>query len=325
MKLPGHIDVNTYLKQKFGHKVYKLALSSGCSCPNRDGTISTGGCSFCSSGGSGEFAASPKLSIVEQIEYGKALLENKLKNIDKAQLSYIAYFQSFTNTYAPVETLRTLFTEAISHRDISILSVATRPDCLSEACIEMLAELNKYKPVWIELGLQTIHDKTAEAINRGYKLAVFNSAVERLRAAGLEVIVHVILGLPGESEAMMLDTIQYISDMKRIFGIKLQLLHVLENTELGDRFLSEKSKLINNISDEEFDNRTGNIDELTARRLGLNITSIEQYIDIIKKCLRILPEDIIIHRITGDAPRKSLIYPGFSTDKKRILNAIKAD
>ncbi|MCQ2495400.1 MAG: TIGR01212 family radical SAM protein [Lachnospiraceae bacterium] len=322
MNIPGHIDVNTYLKNRFGHKVYKLALSSGCSCPNRDGLLGSRGCIFCSRGGSGDFAAPADMSVKEQIDFGKKLLANKLKATDINELSYIAYFQSFTNTYAPVEKLKALFTEAITQEEISILSIATRPDCLSDECIEMLSKLNKIKPVWVELGLQTIHEETAEYIKRGYRLEVFEDAVSRLHKAGIEIIVHIILGLPGESEEMMLDTVKYIAANKKISGIKLQLLHVLEDSELGDLYSEQLAKV---KSIPLIEQKERQIPMIAAKMLGLQITNIDQYISIIKKCLQILPKDIIIHRLTGDAPRKSLLYPLFSSDKKRILNAIKTD
>lgn len=307
-------DLSTYLKKRFGHKVYKISLSTGCTCPNRDGKISYGGCIFCSEGGSGDFAASAGLPVSEQIKSGKKLIEAKLKNFAPENISYIAYFQSFTNTYAPVEKLEKIFYETAEFDEISVISIATRPDCLSDDCIKMLEKLNTIKPVWIELGLQTIHEATAEYINRGYTLDIFENSLKRLKEAGIEVIVHVILGLPGESEEMMLETVRYLSELN-IDGIKLQLLHVLKHTRLGNIFLEQYSLLSDLYSDNELLLKT-------AEKLKLNIVSQEMYVDIVKKCIEIIPERIVIHRLTGDAPRKDLIYPLWSTDKKRILNSI---
>lgn len=307
-------DLSTYLINRFGHKVYKISLSTGCTCPNRDGKISYGGCIFCSEGGSGDFAAPAALSVKNQIENGKKLIKTKLKNIAPENISYIAYFQSFTNTYAPVEKLKTIFYEAAGFNEISVISIATRPDCLSDDCIKMLEKLNKIKPVWIELGLQTIHAATAEYINRGYALDIFENSLKRLKEAGIEVIVHVILGLPGETEEMMLETIKYLSGLN-IDGIKLQLLHVLNNTRLGNIFFEQYNLLSDLYSGNELLLKT-------AEKLKLNIISPEMYVDIVKKCIEILPEHIVIHRLTGDAPKKDLIYPLWSTDKKRILNSI---
>ena len=215
------------LKQRFGEKVYKLTLNGGMSCPNRDGKISFGGCIFCSEGGSGEFASAACLSIPEQIQDAKKRLSGK-----RPVNQYIAYFQAYTNTYGPLDHLRKIFTEAIEDLEIVLLSVATRPDCLPDDVVELLAELNKIKPVWVELGLQTIHETSARFIRRGYPLEVYTDAVERLNKHGIEVVTHVILGLPGETREMMLDTVKYLNTLP-IQGIKLQLLHVLEGTDLG--------------------------------------------------------------------------------------------
>lgn len=227
-------SLNSYLKNKFHTKVYKLALSSGLSCPNRDGKLSDTGCIFCSNGGSGEFASDCRLSITEQIEAAKEKVSLKIKNG-----KYIAYFQSFTNTYGNPEYLRQIFTEAISHPDIVALSIGTRPDCLPDEVLKLLNELNKIKPVWVELGLQTINEKTAEYINRGYKLDVFDSAVRALNTIHVDVIVHLIIGLPGESRTDMINSIRYVTAMN-IAGIKLQLLHVLKNTPLEKEYLLKK-------------------------------------------------------------------------------------
>ena len=276
------------LKKRFGEKVYRLALNGGMTCPNRDGTVGHGGCIFCSGGGSGEFASDPALSIREQIESGKERLSHK-----RPVNAYIAYFQAFTNTYAPVDYLRTIFTEAIAHPQVVLLSIATRPDCLQPEIVELLAQLNQIKPVWVELGLQTMHEDTAHDIRRGYPLSVFEDAVNRLRAAGLEVIVHTILGLPGEDQERMFETLHYLNDQD-IQGIKLQLLHVLKNTVLEKMYIN------------------GEFDVLT----------FEEYADILCDCLMELPPDMVVHRFTGDGPKKILVAPMWSADKKMVLNRL---
>lgn len=279
-------SLNSYLKEKFHTKVYKLALSSGLSCPNRDGTISNTGCIFCSNGGSGEFASDCRLSITEQIENAKSKVSRKIKDG-----KYIAYFQSFTNTYGDVSYLRRIFTDAMNHPDIVALSIGTRPDCLPEEVLTLLEELNQVKPVWIELGLQTVHEKTAEYINRGYKLEVFDKAVQSLNKIGIDVIVHLIIGLPGETKSDIIDSVKYVSSMN-ISGIKLQLLHVLKNTPLEKEYLLNKFEVL----------------------------SIEEYVDIVAECLMHIPENIVIHRLTGDGPKSLLLAPLWSGDKKRVLN-----
>lgn len=283
-----YYSFNQYLKEKFGCKVYKICINAGFTCPNRDGTLDTRGCIFCSAGGSGDFAESAALSVTEQIEKGKARVKNKIKSG-----KYIAYFQAFTNTYAPVETLRKKFTEAINHPDIVMLSVATRPDCLPEEVIELLKELNRIKPVSVELGLQTIHEKTAAYIRRGYPLACYDSAVKRLKAADIDTVCHIILGLPGESEQEMLESVEYVCK-SGINGIKLQLLHVLRGTDLAVDYAAGKFEVL----------------------------TMEVYLKIIKKCLEIIPKNIVIHRLTGDGAKKDLIAPLWSADKKKVLNAI---
>ncbi len=279
---------NNAMKKRFGCKIYKLTLSGGMTCPTRDGTLGTRGCIFCSASGSGEFAAKPCDSIKEQIENAKALISHKAGDAE-----YIAYFQDYTNTYAPVERLRQLFTEATKPDDIVALSVATRPDCLPDDVIAMLAELNQTKPVFIELGLQTIHESTAEYIRRGYTLDIFEDAVRRLKEADIEVIVHIIIGLPFETEEMIYDTVRYLAKMK-IDGIKLQLLHVLENTDLADEYRSGRFEVL----------------------------SMDKYIDILENCIRLLPAETVIHRLTGDGAKKELIAPLWSADKKNVLNTI---
>ena len=283
-----YYSFNRYLRNRFGCKVYKISINGGFTCPNRDGTCGTRGCIFCSAGGSGDFAEDPRLSVTQQIEKGKLRVQNKIKSG-----KYIAYFQAFTNTYAPVEVLRKKFTEAIEHPDIVMLSVATRPDCLPDDVIDLLAQLNTIKPVSVELGLQTIHQKSADYIRRGYNLACFDDAVCRLKEAGLEVVCHIILGLPGESKSDMLQSVDYACK-SGINGIKLQLLHVLKNTDLEKEY------------------RAGEFKTLT----------FEEYLDIIKSCVEIIPKEIVIHRLTGDGAKKDLIAPLWSADKKKVLNAI---
>lgn len=287
---PYH-SLDYYLKKTFGEKIYKLALDGGMSCPNRDGTLGVGGCIFCSSGGSGEFAepASPHRSITSQIEAAKSKLTAKMPSGGR----YIAYFQSYTNTYAPVGYLEDIFTQAVSHPDIAALSIATRPDCLSLETIALLKRLNARKPVWIELGLQTIHEPTAVFIRRGYSLSCFEQAFDELQRAGLTVIAHVILGLPGETRQMMLKTVDYLGRLG-IDGIKLQLLHVLKGTDL-----------------EEYYNRT-----------HFPILTLEEYADLVIDCISLLPTDTIIHRISGDGPKSLLSAPLWSANKRLVLNTI---
>lgn len=283
-----YYSFNRYLRERFGCKVYKISINGGFTCPNRDGTLGTGGCIFCSAVGSGDFAESPELSVTQQIEKGKEKISKKIKSG-----KYIAYFQAFTNTYAPLEVLRKKFTEAIDHPDIVMLSVATRPDCLPDEVIELLKELNERKPVSVELGLQTIHEKSAEYIRRGYDLSCYDRAVSRLKAAGLNVVCHIILGLPGESKTDMLQSVDYACK-SGIDGIKLQLLHVLRGTDLAKDYEAGKFETL----------------------------SFEAYLDIIKSCVEIIPKDIVIHRLTGDGAKKDLIAPLWSADKKKVLNAI---
>lgn len=283
-----YYSFNRYLRNRFGCKVYKISINGGFTCPNRDGTCGTRGCIFCSAGGSGDFAEDPRLSITQQIEKGKLRVQSKIKSG-----KYIAYFQAFTNTYAPVEVLRKKFAEAIEHPDIVMLSVATRPDCLPDDVIDLLAQLNTIKPVSVELGLQTIHQKSADYIRRGYNLACFDDAVCRLKEAGLEVVCHIILGLPGESKSDMLQSVDYACK-SGINGIKLQLLHVLKHTDLEQEYRAGKFKTL----------------------------TFEEYLDIIKSCVEIIPKEIVIHRLTGDGAKKDLIAPLWSADKKKVLNAI---
>lgn len=278
------------MKHRFGEKVYRLALNGGMTCPNRDGKVGHGGCIFCSSGGSGDFAASPSLSISEQLNVQKELVRQK-RPVQK----FIAYFQAYTNTYAPVDYLEKIFTEAISDPDVIVLSIATRPDCLPDEVVALLSRLNQIKPVWIELGLQTVHEDTARLIRRGYELSCFEKAVKDLRNAGIEVIVHTILGLPGEDHDRMLETIQYLNTCD-IQGIKLQLLHILKDTDLA----------------------------LYYQETNFPVMNMEEYIQLLTDCIERLSPDITIHRITGDGPGELLIAPLWSSHKRTVLNRIHA-
>ena len=276
------------LKKRFHEKVYRLALNGGMTCPNRDGRIATGGCIFCSEGGSGDFAAPASLSISKQIRAGPKLLANK-RPVHK----YIAYFQAFTNTYGPVDYLRSIFTEAIQHPEIEVLAIATRPDCLQDEIVSLLSELNQIKPVWVELGLQTMHEDTAQFIRRGYPLPVFEDAVKKLRLHGIEVITHVILGLPGEDHERMLETIRYLNTQD-IQGIKLQLLHILKGTDLADIYEHDP----------------------------FPVFTLEEYVSFIVDCVEIIRPDMVIHRLTGDGPKDLLIAPLWSSAKRHVLNSI---
>ena len=284
---PYH-SLDYMLRERFGEKVYKVTLNGGMSCPNRDGKIGHRGCIFCSEGGSGDFAADVSLSVTEQINSQIAILSAK-RPIHR----YIAYFQAYTNTYAPVEYLQKIFTEAISHPKVIALSIGTRPDCLDDKVIALLSELNRMKPVWIELGLQTIHEDTARYIRRGYSLSCFEDALSRLRAAGLEVIVHTILGLPGETHDDILETIKYLNATD-IQGIKLQLLHVLSGTDLAADYQVGKFEVLGR----------------------------DAYIDLVIDCLEHLRPSIVIHRVTGDGPKELLIEPQWASRKREVLNLL---
>lgn len=283
-----YYSLNKYLRDTFGDKVYKLSLNAGFTCPNRDGKLGTKGCIFCSAGGSGDFAESSSLSITQQIERGKERVAKKIKSG-----KYIAYFQAYTNTYAPVEILKSKYMEAVNHKDIVALSVATRPDCLGDDVLKLLDEINKIKPVFVELGLQTIHERTARYIRRGYTLDVYDKAVSDLKKIGVNTVVHLILGLPGETKQDMLDSVKYVCE-SGIDGIKLQLLHVLKNTDLEKDYAQGKFKTL----------------------------EMDEYLDILKSCVDIIPDNIVIHRLTGDGAKKDLISPLWSVDKKKVLNAI---
>lgn len=289
------------LKRRFGRKIYKLSLDGGMTCPNRDGTLGNRGCIFCSSGGSGDFAAQACPDVWEQIEAAKARVRRKMPPESSAMApsapSYIAYFQSYTGTYAPLPRLRSLFERAVSHPDVALLSVATRPDCLPDETVSLLAGLNRRKPVWVELGLQTVHEDTARFIRRGYGFPVFEDACRRLKAAGITVVVHVILGLPGEDRERMLETITRMAEFSRaglIDGIKLQLLHVLKGTDLADYYQNHP----------------------------FPIFSMEEYINFVIDCAELLPPELVIHRLTGDGPKSLLIAPSWSGNKRLVLNTL---
>ncbi len=294
-------SLNTELQKQYGHKVYKISLQSGCGCPNRDGTVGTGGCSFCSAGGSGDFAAQPADLNTQIIE-----AKEKIHNKAGTNASYIAYFQSYTNTYGPLDKLEALYSEAALRPDITALSVGTRPDCLEEPVLDMLERINRIKPVWIELGLQTIHDDIAERINRCYTTRVFEETYLKLKERGFNVVLHIILGLPGESREMMRETIRRITSLYQraqhnpvidtpFDGIKLQLLHLLEGTPMARDYCKQP----------------------------FHIMTMNEYIDIVIDSLELLPPEWVIHRVTGDGPKKLLIEPQWSANKKNVLNTLQ--
>ena len=282
-------SLDYHIKNTYGEKLYKISLNGGMTCPNRDGTLGNRGCIFCSAGGSGDFAGNPKISIKEQLEQGRKLLNQKYSGA-----SYIAYFQAFTNTYAPVSYLEKIFMEAISEPDVKVLSIATRPDCLSPEVLTLLESLNKIKPVWVELGLQTIHSETADFIRRSYPLDVFEKAVYDLKKIGITVIVHTILYLPNETKEMMLETISYLNALP-IDGIKLQLLHVLKGTDLA----------------------------LVYDKTPFHLPSMDEYIEFLGCIVSHIRPDIVIHRLTGDGPKKLLIAPLWTGNKRLVLNRIQ--
>lgn len=291
------LTANAYYRSRFGGKVYRVSLNGGMTCPNRDGTLDTRGCIFCSRGGSGEFAASASLSVTEQLAIAKQKVAAKLPKQKQDFAGYLAYFQAFTNTYAPVSYLKTIFEEALADPEVVGMSVATRPDCLSAECISLLSELNRTKPVYVELGLQTIHEASASFIRRGYPLSVYDDAVNRLHAAAIPVITHVILGLPKETEEDMIATVRHVISGK-VHGIKLQLLHILEDTDLADYY------------------RTASPSEFACM-------SVDFYTELLGKLLPLIPEDTVIYRLTGDGPKRSLLAPLWSGDKKFVLNTIR--
>lgn len=285
-----YYSLDYYLKETFHAKIYKLSLNAGMTCPNRDGTLGIGGCIFCSKGGSGDFASSSLLSITNQIEQAKAQIQGKSR-----ATKFIAYFQAFTNTYAPLDYLTKVYMEALRHPDIIALSIATRPDCLPEPVLDLLTECGRIKPVYVELGLQTIHEETAIQIRRGYSLPVFEQAVCELSNRNIPVITHVILGLPKETKSMIYETICYLNTLP-IHGIKLQLLHVLKGTDLQTIYEQDPSRF--------------------------HIMDFSDYIDTVITCLELLRSDIVIHRITGDGPKDLVIAPSWSTNKRLVLNSI---
>lgn len=288
-----YYSFNDYLKETYGEKVYKVAINAGLTCPNRDGTLGTRGCTFCSEGGSGDFAVSNHCfpTIDEQIRAGISMFSQK-----KIGRFFIAYFQAFTNTYGPVDYLYDIFSKTLSHPMIVGISIGTRPDCLGNEILQMLSNLQTLYPnkfIWIELGLQTIHEDTALAIRRGYNLSVFEDSLFSLNKLNIPVIVHVILGLPGENHTRIMETIDYLAH-KKIFGIKLQLLHILKGTDLAAEY--EKNPF--------------------------PIFEKDEYIDLVIDCLEHLPKNIVIHRLTGDGPKNLLIAPLWSKDKKNVLNLL---
>ena len=292
MKLWGdkrYYSLDSYIKETFGEKLYKISLDGGMTCPNRDGTLDTRGCIFCSAGGSGDFASDRRLSIKEQLAQGKQLVSKKY-----AGSGYIAYFQAYTNTYASVSYLENIFTEAMNDEDVKVLSIATRPDCLSLEILDLLFRLNQKKPVWVELGLQTIHERSAKFIRRGYTLDVFEKAVYDLKKIGISVIVHTILYLPNETEDMMMETISYLNKLP-INGIKLQLLHILKGTDLAH--LYEKSPF--------------------------HLPTMDEYFILLGKLISHLRPDIVVHRLTGDGPKSLLLAPLWTSNKRLVLNTMQ--
>lgn len=279
-------SLNAWLTETYGEKVYKLALDGGFTCPTRDGTLDTRGCIFCA-GGSGDFAVPVTEDVPAAIETAKYIVAGK------GGKKYIAYYQSYTGTYDSPERLHRLYTGTVTHPDIVALSVGTRPDCLPDEVIRLLAELNRIKPVWVELGLQTVHPAAASYIRRGYDLPVFDDAVRRLHAAGITVIVHMILGLPGETPEMMTETARYIGQ-SGAEGIKFQLLHVLEGTDLAEDY----------------------------RQGRFQVLSLDAYIGILERCIEAIPPEMVVHRLTGDGPKRILLAPLWSADKKHVLHAI---
>ena len=273
-------SISNYLKMEFGEKTIKLAIDGGFTCPNRDGSKGFGGCTFCSDSGSGEFAS----SIDDQI----SLLSKKWPHA-----RYLAYFQNHTNTYAPVSELREKYFDILKNPRIEGLVIGTRPDCLSDDVLNLLSEINKTHFIWVELGLQTVHEETAEQINRCYDLAVFDEAMAGLSSRGIRTVVHLILGLPGESRQMMLDSVRYVSQIPDLFGMKLHLLNIVKGSQMEYLYPDYKP-----------------------------FGSIEEYVNLVVECLEIIPPEVTIHRLTGDAPRSILINPPWSFKKRTILNGI---
>ena len=292
MKLWGekrYYSLDTYIKETFGEKLYKVSLNGGMTCPNRDGTLGTSGCIFCSAGGSGDFASDVTLSITEQLKQGKSLVSKKFQGS-----SYIAYFQAYTNTYASISYLENIYMEAIENPEVKVLSIATRPDCLSPDVLDLLKRINHIKPVWVELGLQTVHASTAAFIRRGYALDVFEKAVYDLEKIGVHVIVHTILCLPDETKEMMLETMHYLNRLP-VHGIKLQLLHILKDTDLA----------------------------LYYEANPITLPTMEEYFVLVGEILSNIREDMVIHRLTGDGPKSLLIAPQWTANKRQVLNGMQ--
>lgn len=281
--------LNYFLREKFGEKVFKISLDAGFTCPNRDGTLGKGGCIYCSERGSGDFAGDRNFSIEKQFQDIEKIMHKKWKVCHK----YIAYFQAYTNTYAPVKVLRKKYEEAVRQEGVVALAIATRPDCLSDEVLDLLNEFNNRIYTWVELGLQTSNENTAKLINRGYKLPVFEEAVKSLRDINIDVVAHTIFGLPGEDRTGMLNTIKYLSNMD-IQGIKIHLLHLLKDTPLVKLYEEGKLKFLEK----------------------------DEYVDLIAEAITMLPQQLVIHRLTGDAPRNLLIGPMWSLKKWEVLNAI---
>ena len=278
--------LNEHYKEKFGCKVYKLSIDAGFTCPNRDGTVGSGGCIFCSADGGGEFAEKPDTDILTQLERAKKRVRSKNKDG-----KYIAYFQSFTNTYAPIQRLEKLYYAVIKPDYIVGPAIGTRPDCISDECIDLLFEINKIKPVSVELGLQTVHENSVRYIRRGYENQVYFDAVKRLKAKGIEVVTHIIIGLPYEDIKMVVETTRQ-AVLAGTDGVKFHLLHVLKNTDLEKDYMKGK----------------------------FNCLTLEEYAEILKACIKVLPKSVVVHRITGDGAKKNLVAPLWSADKKRVLN-----
>ena len=285
-----HYSANDYYKKTFGHKMYKLSLSGGTSCPNRDGSKGVGGCIFCSEGGSGDFSE----SLYDQ-DYGTAIEKAKKRVSGKTgeECGYIAYFQSYTSTYMPACRFENMISSALNDDGIEAVSVATRADCLGEDILEILRKANEKKKVFVEIGLQTIHEKTAKLINRCYELDEYTQAVKRLHDIGINVITHVILGLPGETKEMMKETVEFVGRYSD--GIKLQLLHVIKNTALETMYCNG----------------------------DFQVPDMDEYIDLLCECVELLPKNVVIHRLTGDAPKKLLVAPAWSADKKKVINSVR--
>lgn len=298
-----YLSVNEYYKKTFGHKVYKLSLDAGCTCPTRDGTKSYGGCIFCSASGSGEFSSDRNLSITEQIEKAKLLVQHKIKNENHSSANYIAYFQNFTNTYGDENSLIQKYTEALKNPSIAGISIATRPDCLPQSILKKINELSKtefpvplkkqQKHFSIELGLQTSCQKSVEYINRRYQNEEYTDAVLRIKKINpdIHIVTHIIFGLPGETEEDMLNSVKFAVNAKTD-GIKIQVLNVLKGTRLEDEYLKTK----------------------------FHIMQSDEYFELVKKALKIIPPETVIHRLTGDGAKRLLIEPKWVSDKKFVLN-----